>query len=64
MVGSLFVRSIDTAEHINSAMQARGFDGNWRTINRLAVRVVDYVFVAIAVSFILGLYLFVKPLLG
>jgi cobalt/nickel transport system permease protein len=64
MVGSLFVRSIDTAEHINSAMQARGFDGNWRTINRLQVRVVDYVFVAIAVSFILGLYLFVKPLLG
>jgi energy-coupling factor transporter transmembrane protein EcfT len=45
-------------------MQARGFDGNWRTINRLQVRVVDYVFVAIAVSFILGLYFFIKPVLG
>jgi cobalt/nickel transport system permease protein len=64
MVGSLFVRSIDAAEHINAAMQARGFDGNWRTINRLEVRIADYVFIVIAVCFIVGLYFFVKPVLG
>jgi cobalt/nickel transport system permease protein len=64
MVGSLFIRSIDAAEHINTAMQARGFDGNWRTINRLEVRAADYVFIVIAVCFILGVYFFVKPVLG
>jgi cobalt/nickel transport system permease protein len=63
MLGSLFVRSVDTAERINAAMQARGFDGNWRTVNRLAVRGRDYCFIAAAVSFIFGLYLFVKPIL-
>ena len=64
MVGSLFVRSIDAAEHINAAMQARGFDGNWRTINRLEIRGADYVFAVVAVCFIVGLYFFVKPVLG
>jgi cobalt/nickel transport system permease protein len=64
MVGSLFVRSIDAAEHINAAMQARGFDGNWRTINRLEVRAGDYVFGVIAACFVVGLYFFVKPVLG
>jgi len=64
MVGSLFVRSIDAAEHTNAAMQARGFDGNWRTINRLEVRVADYIFVIIAACFIFGLYFLVKPVLG
>ncbi|MFH1371733.1 MAG: CbiQ family ECF transporter T component, partial [Planctomycetota bacterium] len=32
MLGSLFVRSVDTAERVNAAMQARGFDGDWRTL--------------------------------
>jgi cobalt/nickel transport system permease protein len=64
MVGSLFVRSIDAAEHINAAMQARGFEGNWRTINRLEIRRQDYVFIMVSVCFVLGLYLFIKPVLG
>ena len=38
MIGSLFIRSIDAAEHINIAMQARGFDGNWRTLSKLQIR--------------------------
>jgi cobalt/nickel transport system permease protein len=63
MVGSLFVRSIDAAEHINAAMQARGFDGDWRTVNRLAIRGRDYVFAAIASCFIFVLYFVVKPVL-
>lgn len=63
MLGSLFIRSIETAEHISIAMQARGFDGNWRTISKLKVRLCDLIFVLAAALFTLGLYFFVKPLL-
>jgi len=63
MVGSLFVRSIDTAERINIAMQGRGFDGRWRSISKLQIRRTDLLFAAISASFILGLYFFVKPVL-
>jgi len=63
MLGSLFIRSIDTAEHISIAMQARGFDGNWRTISKLKVRLYDLIFVLAAAAFTLVLYFLVKPLL-
>ena len=63
MVGSLFVRSIDTAEHINIAMQARGFDGSWHTLSKLRIRRRDLLFLLTAASFMLGLYLLVKPVL-
>jgi cobalt/nickel transport system permease protein len=63
MLGSLFIRSIDSAERTSIAMQARGFDGNWRTLSTLQIRRSDIVFVLIAVTFMLGLYLFVRPIL-
>jgi len=63
MLGSLFIRSIDTAEHINIAMQARGFDGKWKTTTTLRVRPADYVFASAAMLFIFGLYFFGKPVL-
>ncbi len=63
MLGSLFIRSIDTAEHISIAMQARGFDGNWRTLSKLQIRRSDLLFVLIAVTFMLGLYVLVRPIL-
>ena len=63
MLGSLLVRSIDTAENINIAMQARGFDGKWRTLSRLRIRNSDFIFVFFAASFIFGLYFFVRPVL-
>jgi len=63
MLGSLFVRSIDTAERINIAMQGRGFDGNWRCLSRLQIRKRDLLFAFIAVVFMLGLHLFVRPIL-
>ena len=59
MLGSLFIRSIDTAEHINIAMQARGFDGNWRTLSKLQLRRCDLLFVLVSAVFILVLYFFV-----
>jgi len=61
MVGSLFIRSIDTAEHINIAMQGRGFDGKWRSISKLKIRRADLIFALAAVFFILGLYIFIRP---
>lgn len=63
MLGSLFVRSIDTAEHINIAMQARGFDGKWKTATKLRIHPADYVFASAAMLFIFGLYFFGKPVL-
>ncbi|MFH1717359.1 MAG: cobalt ECF transporter T component CbiQ [Planctomycetota bacterium] len=63
MLGSLFIRSIETAEHISIAMQARGFDGSWRTLSKLQARRADLLFVLVAASFVFGLYLFVRPVL-
>ena len=63
MLGSLFIRSIDTAERINIAMQGRGFDGNWRCLSKLQIRRSDLLFALIAVLFMLGLHLFVRPAL-
>ena len=61
MLGSLLIRSIDNAEHINMAMQARGFDGTWRTISKLKVRRADFFFAAAAAAFLLAVYLLVGP---
>ena len=63
MLGSLFVRSIDTAERTSIAMQARGFNGTWHTISKLKIRRADYIFILAAVIFILGLHFFVRPFL-
>jgi len=63
MLGSLLIRSLDTAEHINIAMQARGFDRKWRTISKLQIRSSDLLFAVTAASFLLGLHFFVRPLL-
>jgi cobalt/nickel transport system permease protein len=62
MLGSLFIRSIDTAENINIAMQARGFDRKWRTISKLQIRSSDLLFTASAAVFLLGLHFLVRPL--
>jgi cobalt/nickel transport system permease protein len=63
MVGSLLVRSINTAENINIAMQARGFDGCWRTISRLSMRWYDFVFLAISAIYMMTVYVIVLPVL-
>jgi cobalt/nickel transport system permease protein len=63
MIGSLMIRSINTAENINVAMQARGFDGKWRTLTRLKISRYDVLFVIISLSFVFGLYFFIRPVL-
>ncbi|GAG33263.1 unnamed protein product, partial [marine sediment metagenome] len=63
MLASLLIRSIDTAERINIAMQARGFKGSWHTLSKLQIRRQDYIFALASVGFLLGLHLFVIGLL-
>jgi len=63
MLGSLLIRSIDTAGNINIAMQGRGFDGTWRTVSRLRIRRRDYIFILVCAAFTVGLYIFVRPIL-
>jgi cobalt/nickel transport system permease protein len=63
MLGSLLLRSIETAERISVAMQARGFDGSWRTLAKSHIGSSDLLFAMAAGSFILVLYFFVAPAL-
>ena len=63
MIGSLLVSSIDSAERINIAMQARGFDGNWYGLSSLEVRRCDLVFGLVCVVFIFGVRFFAVPIL-
>lgn len=63
MLGSLLVRSIDSAERINVGMQARAFDGRWRSLSKLRIGRSDLIFLLVAAFFMLGLYIFVRPVL-
>jgi cobalt/nickel transport system permease protein len=63
MLGSLLICSLDTAERINIAMQARGFDKNWRSLSKLQIRRSDLIFSLTAASFLLVLHFLVRPLL-
>jgi len=57
MVGSLFLGSIDTAEKVNTAMQARGFDGRFRNIKQTKFGVSEAVFLAVVLAYIVTLHL-------
>jgi len=63
MLGSLLIRSLETAERINIAMQARGFTRKWRTISMLRIRSSDLVFAIASAAFLLGLHFFIRPIL-
>ena len=42
MVGSLFLRSYERGERIYAAMQARGFEGEFRHLHRRGMRAPDF----------------------
>jgi cobalt/nickel transport system permease protein len=42
MVGSLFLRSYERGERIYAAMQARGFEGEFRHLHRRGMQAPDY----------------------
>jgi len=51
MVGSLFVRTLESAERIHAAMEARGYDGQIRTLRRLRFGAADAVLLAGGVAY-------------
>jgi cobalt/nickel transport system permease protein len=57
MIGTLFILSLESSERINIAMHARGFDGEFRTINKLQIRGHDYIFAAAVVVFLAAMKL-------
>jgi cobalt/nickel transport system permease protein len=42
LIGTLFIRTVERAERIYSAMLSRGFHGDFRTISRFRATLVDY----------------------
>ena len=61
MIGSLLMRSLDTAERISLAMQARGFSGRWHTLSDARIGLGDWMFAVLAVMYMLGLKLIFGP---
>jgi cobalt/nickel transport system permease protein len=61
MVGALLMRSLDTAERISQAMQARGFSGRWHTLSDARIGRGDWIFSLLAVMYMLGLRLIFRP---
>jgi cobalt/nickel transport system permease protein len=53
MVGTLFLRSYERSERVYAAMQARGFDGEFRTLGGRALATTDWAaFVAVAAAIV------------
>ena len=57
MAGSLLMSSVNTANRVNIAMLARGFDGDIRSHTNNHTHRGDWVFVAVAVAYLGVLYL-------
>jgi cobalt/nickel transport system permease protein len=53
MVGSLFLRSYERSERVYAAMQARGFDGEFRSMGGRALTAGDWTaFVIVATAIV------------
>ena len=65
MVGSLFLRSYERGERIYAAMQARGFEGEFRHLHSRALRPSEYavlgLFVAACAAFTISTYVWLGP---
>jgi len=62
MIGSLFIRSINTAENISISMQGRGFEQKWRSLSQNHIGKSEYFFIAITFIYVLVLEIFAKQL--
>jgi len=66
MVGSLFLRSYERSERIYAAMQARGFDGELRSMGGRALTAADWaafglVAIALVAFVVAGQLIFPRP---
>jgi cobalt/nickel transport system permease protein len=55
VLGSLFVRSYERGEAVFMAMQARGFDGDIKTLDEYPLTARDFVFLGIMTAVLVGL---------
>ncbi len=53
-VGTLFLHSYERGDRVYSAMVARGYEGNIRTLGVQAITRADIIFVAISIIYLLG----------
>lgn len=57
MIGSLFIKSYETAEEVYLAMCSRGYDGQIRTVRPFVLKPRDYSFLAVVFVYVLGVSL-------
>jgi len=63
MLGSLLIKSINAAENVSIAMQARGFDGHFRTLTKSKIKANDIIFALVAVSLMIFLHFVIRPVM-
>jgi cobalt/nickel transport system permease protein len=63
MTGALFIRSIETSQKIQIAMQARGFCGQFHSLREMRMTQRDGLFIAVSTVFLVLVWWVVKPLL-
>jgi cobalt/nickel transport system permease protein len=61
MVGSLMLQSVDTAGMVGMAMEARGFDGEFRTIRTMGLTIADGIFSVTFLAVAVVLQFVVRP---
>lgn len=61
MVGSLMLQSVDTAGAVGMAMEARGFDGAFRTIRTMRLTIIDGIFSVTFLAVAVVLQFVVRP---
>lgn len=62
MVGSLFISSLETSSRVNMAMEARGFEGDFKTISHLQISSKDYIFGLIFAAYMALIVFLIKPI--
>ena len=61
MIGSLLTHSVDSASRIGTAMEARGFNGRFRTVRKMHLGWRDAVFTAVFILVLLLLHMVIRP---
>ena len=56
MIGALFVSSLDTADHVSHAMQARGFDGRMQSLRPMRLKTADGVYATAFIAYLAALW--------
>jgi cobalt/nickel transport system permease protein len=63
MTGALFISSIETSQKIQTAMQARGFCGQFHSLRTMKMTRRDGLFAAVVIVFLVLIQWIIKPLL-